>query len=52
MHISRKQPDLLELIADVQLVRVEEEENEVTAGGEPAADVDEVVGPLDSLLLS
>lgn len=44
--------DLLELVTDVQLVRVKQQQDEVASGSEPAAHVDEVVGALYALLLA
>ena len=41
-----------ELIADIQLVGVEQHEDEVTAGGKPLGNVHEVVVALDALLLT
>ena len=43
---------LLELITDVKLVGVKEQQYEVTPCRKPAADVDEVVGAFNALLLS
>lgn len=42
----------LELVADVQLVGVEEQEDEVAARRKPLADLHKVVGALDALLLT
>ena len=44
--------DALELIAYIQLVRIEKQKYKVAAGGKPLAHVDEIVGALDPLLLA
>ena len=43
---------LLELIADIQLVWVKQQQNEVAPRSKPAAHINEVVGALYTLLLS
>lgn len=49
---SGQHPCLLHLVADVQLVGVEEEQDEIASGRKPATDFQEVVRSLDPLLLS
>lgn len=44
--------NLLELVTDVQLVRVKQQQDEVTSGSKPAAHINEVVGALYALLLA
>ena len=43
---------LLEIIADIQLVGVKEQQNEVTPCSKPATDIDEVEGALNAMFLS
>ena len=47
----QRSDDLLELVGDVELGGVEEQEDQVAAGGEPGADLDKVEGAGDALLL-
>mmetsp|Transcript_27342 Transcript_27342/g.89497 ORF Transcript_27342/g.89497 Transcript_27342/m.89497 type:complete len:466 (+) Transcript_27342:463-1860(+) len=49
---AQRRDDGFEFVGDVELVRVEEEQNDVAARDEPLANLDKVVGAVEALLVA